>query len=626
MAIVKMSEFKLLTMNTDVDELLRAFQIYKDVSFAETIEVGVEGFEPVESHYDFSDNMKKQEHIQSVLKSLGEYRKKNGEKKPLITNLNVKNMSYEELEQGVKSTDLDEILDTYSEFYERPHQPVEGFKFYIPWEIEVMDQDELKTLENQVPMIGTIPGEFVEDMIVELEHIKPIYYMYQHNYEEEAIFVVIAPEEYHEAVEIIGDKYELEKRSAVSLHIEHKVQALEDLLQQNIDKRQNIKERISKIGHYQDALQMHYEYLRNEHLSETIRLKFYQSEHVTLIRGWVASDREEEFKELVASTTNGVYDLEINPAERHSEEVPIKLKNNKFNQAFEAITNMYSQPRYDELDPTPLLAPFYAMFFGMMLADFGYGLVMGILAYGTLKLINLKPSTENMIRLLGFVSIPTMLWGLIYGSFFGGIIPLKPLIDINNEFLKVLLMALGFGIFHLFTGLAIKGYIYIRDSKKRYVLYDVIFWYVTIISVLILVSQLFTDQFTPYKQYALVAMVVGMVGIVLTNGREAKSVGGKMASGMYALYGITNYIGDIVSYSRLMALGLAGASIGVAFNMMVELISGVGIVGPILGALVFIGGHTFNLLISGLSSYVHSARLTYVEFFGKFLPRRRSCI
>ena len=140
----------------------------------------------------------------------------------------------------------------------------------------------------------------------------------------------------------------------------------------------------------------------------------------------------------------------------------------------------------------------------------------------------------------------------------------------------------------------------------------------TLIGAIVLVSQIFTDMLKQYNSIAIPMMVVGMVGIVLTNGRDAKTLGGKLISGLYSLYGITNYVGDIVSYSRLMALGLAGASIGVAFNMMIDMVSGMGFISVILGSIIFMIGHTFNLLISGLSSYVHAARLTYVEFFGKF--------
>ena len=117
---------------------------------------------------------------------------------------------------------------------------------------------------------------------------------------------------------------------------------------------------------------------------------------------------------------------------------------------------------------------------------------------------------------------------------------------------------------------------------------------------------------------ALVVMIIGMVGIIATGGRESKSIGGKLAGGVYSLYGITSYVGDFVSYSRLMALGLAGGFIAVAMNMIMSMLFNAGPLGIIPGVIIFIGGHIFNLFLSTLGAYVHTARLTYVEFFGKF--------
>src|SRR5699024_9406161 len=111
---------------------------------------------------------------------------------------------------------------------------------------------------------------------------------------------------------------------------------------------------------------------------------------------------------------------------------------------------------------------------------------------------------------------------------------------------------------------------------------------------------------------------IGALGIILTGGRDAKTAPGKLVGGFYELYQITGYIGDFVSYSRLMALGLSGGFIAVAINLIVEMVSGAGIVGLVVGIVIFIGGQAFNIFLSGLSAYVHTMRLTYVEFFGKF--------
>ncbi|WP_159649008.1 V-type ATP synthase subunit I [Erysipelothrix aquatica] len=617
MAIVKMSEYKLFVNSENVDHIMSEMQKFQTVMFAENPDV-YEGFSHYESTYDFERNLEKQEHIQTVLKKIKELDKKN-KKKDRMNQLGIQSMSLSELNAVIEEHSLGAITDLFLEFNEHDKKTFKQFIHHSPIRKGSLTTQEIRSLIQQKPIIGNVPAENVSAILDELNPIESLYYMHKFQKGDHyGVFVIIPSSENFERVSIITEKYDMEYRSSTSLHIQDIVQKMKYTLQDILDKRENEYEILTQVSLYTEILQAHYEALRNESLRETEKLKFQTSSHVTLIRGWVETEDETVFRMMIDDATKGAYDLSLEAAPIHSREVPIKLRNKRFARAFEPITNMYSQPQYNELDPTPILAPFYAFFFGMMLADAGYGLVMAIILSIVLKKITLKPNVENMVRLLLYVSIPTMFWGLIYGSFFGGLIPLTPVIDINSEYNRVLIMALMFGVVHLFVGLGVKGYIYYRDYKKRYILYDVIFWYLTLSGVGIFVTQLFTDAYVAYMGYAQIAMLIGMIGIVLTNGRNAKSIGGKAAGGLYSLYGLTNYLGDVVSYSRLMALGLAGASIGVAFNMMVDMVSGMGIIGVIAGVIIFIFGHTFNLLISGLSSYVHSARLTYVEFFGKF--------
>ncbi|AMC94280.1 hypothetical protein AOC36_09935 [Erysipelothrix larvae] len=619
MAIVKMSEFKLFVMNDDLETVLQALQRYKNVNFAQSVSQEHPGFHPVKSTYDFENNEIKRSMIQLVIKRVQDANRKKKESKGLFGSLNVKNMSFEEIESVVHNTDLDEILETYSEMYERKTGLINGFQCYVPWEHKGLPIDVMKLLVHQKPMIGTVACDDAKQFDAELHRVDSVFYMTKEVPDKnQVIFVILPPKGSEETLSITAEKYDLSYRSAVSLEITKQVDEMISLLNRTLEKRLNMRNRIQSIGPFEDVLKIHYEYLNNEALKESVKSQFIQSKHVTIMRGWIETEFEDEFRTVVSDSVLGKVDLEITPAPLHSMEVPIKLKNNGFNKAFEPITNMYSQPRYDELDPTPIFAPFYAFFFGMMLADLGYGLVMAIGLGLALKFINFKPQTKDMLKLLFYVSFPTMLWGLIYGSFFGGLVPMKALIDINYDFTMVLILALGFGVFHLFAGMAVKAYLHIRDYKFRYVIYDVLFWYMTLLGAIVLVSMMFTDFLAPYQTIAMWTMIIGMVGIVLTNGRSAKTIPGKAVSGLYSLYGLTNYVGDIVSYSRLMALGLAGASIGMAFNTMMGMVQGFGFMGTLAGIVIFMIGHTFNLLISGLSSYVHSARLTYVEFFGKF--------
>ena len=159
-----------------------------------------------------------------------------------------------------------------------------------------------------------------------------------------------------------------------------------------------------------------------------------------------------------------------------------------------------------------------------------------------------------------------------------------------------------------------------KQLKERFLdaLFDVGFWYMALIGGGLFLIAIVMGLAETVKNVALIVMIIGMVGIVLTGGRESKSIPGKLAGGLYSLYGISSYVGDFVSYSRLMALGLSGGFIATAINMMVDMLFAKGILGILAGIVVFVVGQFFNIFLSILSAYVHSIRLTYVEFFGKF--------
>lgn len=195
---------------------------------------------------------------------------------------------------------------------------------------------------------------------------------------------------------------------------------------------------------------------------------------------------------------------------------------------------------------------------------------------------------------------------------------LKGFVDPGTDVVGVLLVSILFGAIHIFFGLGVKAYNYIKDGKFLDVIYDVVSMYLTILGGggLIIASAV---SGTPsiVSTISKYAMILGMLIILFTGGREMESVGGKLGQGLYSLYGLTGYVGDLISYSRLMALGLAGGFVANAFNLMITLIPP-GIARIIGGILIFVIGHIFNLFISALGAYVHTCRLQYVEYFGKF--------
>lgn len=614
-----MSEFQLYVLNKDLPNVLAEMQSFGGVSFRNLNKQAHEEFKQVESNYDFQENRRLQEYIKKTIAAIEKHEKHTmtiKDRKKQSRHL-LDKLSYEELMMKAQEIDIDELLSIYAEDYDSMDHTPSDFTEYKPWSHQKLDVDVLHEFVNTQPILRTFKSENRIALEEELASCNAIYYMIKEE-EAESILIAIVSKSNCDDMEVFDEMFKMDKRSARSLELQDEVAYMQNAASSILKKRVSIEENYHSSFEIKEQLRIYYEYLRNIEVLEKSKENFIASDHFVVIGGYVEDEYANAFKEKMEEVSNQHCEIQTTAAKSDNPEVPVKLKNKGVFKTFEIITNMYSIPRYDEIDPTPYLSIFYAVFFGMMLADVGYGLVIGIGAFLLSKSNRVSPNMKPLLRFLSVLSIPTIIWGFVYGSFFSGAIPLHAYIDLNNDFYTVLLLSLVFGIVHLFFGLALKGYLHIRNGKPLYVIFDVVFWYMALVGAIILVSGMFTDIFNDYRHIAKIIMIIGMVGIVLTNGREAKSIPGKFASGLYSLYGISNYIGDIVSYSRLMALGLAGSSIAMAFNMIIELLSGFGIPGIIGGAIFFFIGHGFNMFISGLSAYVHSARLTYVEFFGKF--------
>ncbi|MDO5141032.1 MAG: V-type ATPase 116kDa subunit family protein, partial [Eubacteriales bacterium] len=288
-----------------------------------------------------------------------------------------------------------------------------------------------------------------------------------------------------------------------------------------------------------------------------------------------------------------------------------------------------------------IIACFYYILFGLMLSDAGYGLILVIACgYVLLKVKNIKPGMEKMVRLMFFSGISTTFWGFMFGSFFGdavGVvastffnrpdIAFRPLwFNSMEEPIRLLAFAFLIGIIHLFTGLFIKLYQLLKAGQIRDAIYDVVFWMMFVggAIVYLLSMQMITDMLSLSfilspaigKAGGMVA-IAGCLGVVLTGGRESKNPIIRLLLGLYGAYGITSWLSDVLSYSRLLALGLATGCIAQVFNKLGTML-GNGILGAVFFIVIFVFGNLLNLAINVLGAYVHTNRLQFVEFFNKF--------
>ena len=356
---------------------------------------------------------------------------------------------------------------------------------------------------------------------------------------------------------------------------------------------------------------------------EKTKNKLLKTKKTFYLEGWIPERLTEKASKLLDGL-NCCYEF---ADAQEGEEVPVLLDNKNFFVPYEAITEMYSLPDYRGFDPTSIFALFYAVFFGIMLSDAGYGIIMAVGCYMVLRKFNLEGNTYKMVKLFFYCGISTTIWGALFGGWFGDIVAVFTRTFLGTEIaiapiwfnplddpMKMLIFSLALGIIHLFTGMAIKAYMQIKEGHWFDAVCDEGFWYITILG---LIAWLGGGMVLPAAVSVGKWMtIIGAAGLLLTGGRHNKGFG-KITGGLSNIYNITSYMSDILSYARLLALGLATGVIAQVVNTLGALFGG-GIGGLIALIVIFLLGHTLNLAINVLGAFIHSSRLQYVEFFGKF--------
>ena len=349
------------------------------------------------------------------------------------------------------------------------------------------------------------------------------------------------------------------------------------------------------------------------------------SRHTFVMTGYVPEPDAQSLKDYLETN----FDAEVEFEEATNDDAPVKLKNNKFAEPTESVLATYSYPDHHEADPTSIMAIFYYLFFGMMFSDAGYGIVMSLAcAICLLKFKGMEAGLKKSLKMFFWCGVTTT---VISNTFFHSPPPNIPGLvtpiwfNPVDEPMRMLMFSFLLGIIHLFTGLAIQAYNYIRYQKNFLaVIYDVISWYLLvgggILALLTMDMMQNIAGFTLPPVFGTVGGIMAAVGaviILIFSGRESKNPIIRLAKGAYGLYGTTGYLSDILSYSRLLALGLATGVIATVFNKIGSMM-GDGIIGVIAFTVIFIIGHGVNIGINALGAYVHTNRLQFVEFFGKF--------
>ena len=363
--------------------------------------------------------------------------------------------------------------------------------------------------------------------------------------------------------------------------------------------------------------------------------KLAATEQCAVLEAWVPTAREERVTAALDKLPCA-YDVEDPSPE---DNVPVLLKNNGFASNFEWVVGMYSYPRYGSYDPTFIMSIYYFVIFGLMFADVGYGLLLTLGGFLLPKLKKVSPGMTRAMTMFGYCGISSMILGAVFGGWFGDLpyaimtafmgyesveaaqaaapffngvtitlggepVSLNPLANP----IPFLVISLAMGLIHILGGMAVKFYMLCREGKVFDAVCDIGSYWVLFAGIGVVFLQ---------KTVGLALIIAGVAMIVLTFGRAKKNIFAKFIFGLKGLYDLISYASDLLSYSRILALGLAAGVMAQVFNLLGTLM-GATLPGIMLMLVILPVGHGLNMAINVLGAFVHTCRLQYLEFFNKF--------
>ena len=403
--------------------------------------------------------------------------------------------------------------------------------------------------------------------------------------------------------------------------VEDNIRKITRRLEEITAERDDCVEQIKKMADDRKSIEILHDALSMEKSRIDATGRILKTKKAFFIKGWIPQERALDAKKSLESAYTVSMEIE-QPAE--DEEFPVLLKNRGIAEAGEPVSGMYSLPDSREIDPNPVMSPFFILFFGLMLGDGGYGLIMTLLTGFVLWRFKLQDSTRKFLKVLFLGGISTIFWGAMFGSWFGiaQLVPYAIWFDMVAEPERMLSIALLFGVIHMYFGFAMKAANLIRRKQYLDALMDVGFWLIFYTGALLFLlpyaPAIDTSRIGSLVEIGKIMFMIGAILLLFTAGRSNKNIFTKFFGGLYSLYNVVGFLSDVLSYSRLLALGLATAIIAGIVNQMAVMFDMPMVLKIIVAIAILLVGHVINFGINALGAYVHSCRLQYLEFFGKF--------
>ncbi len=634
MALMKMQKVAIFFPRSDRDRLLSLLQDegrvemldLKESSVAEDVEVSE--VTSVEADRIASD-------VKRAIEDLHEFEEKGGilggfgGGRVIVTK--------DEFENIVRDFDFESVLKEIEELESRRTElrtrltHLESFIARLePWLNLDVPLEEIASTENVAVVMGSLTGRSPQALAKALAEVSGTYVMEVVSQQERQAHLILW---YHrveaEVVEEVLRRNDFEAETFEDLKGlpgELTAEANREIAGINSE-LEKLRARGAELVRHKPRLMIVHDYFDQEAHKAHAQALVGTTERVGVIQGWV---RRHEFDQLVKEVTSAIDSAEVLKIEPEpGESPPIELKNRWIIKPFEVITELYGMPHAREVDPTPLAAPFFALFFGFCLTDAGYGIVLIILSLLLMKYLR---TGHKLLWLIFAGGLTTIFMGAITGGWFGlteetippwlgFVATLRRTLMQFDPLKNPMLMfgiALALGFIQVTFGLIIEMIENFRARDALAAVFDQISWIVLLWSAVLFgaakIGAIEQTHISVFK-WAAIGAAIAIIGF---SHRVGKNPVVRLGWGLYNLYGITGYLGDVLSYARLLALGLATGGIAMVINAVALMAKGIPGVGYAAMILVLAGGHTLNIAVNALGGFVHSARLQYVEFYPKF--------
>ena len=529
-----------------------------------------------------------------------------------------------------------------------------------PWLKLELPVDEARETENYLVSVGTVPNDQFESLQKEIAGKNALTEIHLVNHDDKTTYLTL----------IYDKSLDTEIKEIMMNHKFSEAEfgksegTPEEILEFTRERKKELEKEISELekqlavlGKETENLKIAYDYFVWQRDQQSTKYQLARSEFGTVLEGWALKPKLENLKSFLEKAVKDIEIVEV--ARGKDEKPPVKIENRAFLRPIEFVTKIYGLPAWNSVDPTPYLSFFFIIFFGLCLSDAGYGIILFLLSLIALKVFKIPKDTgsHQLFTLLLWGGIVTFFAGIVTGGWLGLTPEQAPgfLVEsITNDTgqtilafkyqllnptagngpMTFLIISLILGVIHLAFGLIIDFFFKLKNGQIKEAFLDTFAWFyflATLITYGLSVAGVLSADLAPiFSKLALAGALI----LVITQGRSQKNIFGKIGIGILSLYNVVGYVADILSYSRIMALGLATGVVAFAMNTIAGIFGGmIPYVGFLVAIFIILLGHVMNILISTLGAFVHSARLQFVEFFSKFLegggqdfkPFHRAC-